>query len=92
MPIHLPSQSVRVLTPNGLSRKRDDYMTQNERIEAALRKGPLTRLQAFQRFGCCNLWARISELKQRGLRITSERVRVRNRFGEPVYVSKYRLA
>ena len=67
-------------------------MTQNQRIELALRKGPITRIQAIQRYGVLNLWARISELKQRGLRITSERVKVLNRFGEPVYVSKYRLA
>jgi hypothetical protein len=67
-------------------------MTQCQRIESALRKGPLTRLQAIQRYGVLNLWARISELKERGLRITSERVCVRNRFGQRVYVSKYRLA
>ena len=79
-------------TPNGLSRKGMNYMTQNERIEAALRKGPITRLQAFQRFGCCNLWARVAELRERGLKISSQRVCVRNRFGEKTYVARYSLA
>lgn len=67
-------------------------MTQNQRIELALKKGSLTRLQAFQRFGCCNLWARISELKKRGLRIKSERVTVRNRWGQACHVARYSLA
>lgn len=66
-------------------------MTQNARIEAALRRGPLTRIQAFQRFGVCNLWARVAELRERGLKIASERVTVRNRFGERCRVAKYRL-
>ena len=66
-------------------------MTQNDRITAALKKGPLTRLQAIQRYGVLNLWARVAELRERGLQIASERVRVRNRFGEPTYVARYRL-
>jgi hypothetical protein len=66
-------------------------MTQLQRIESALRRAPLTRIQAFQRFGVCNLWARISELKRRGLKITSTRVTVRNRFGERCTVARYRL-
>jgi hypothetical protein len=67
-------------------------VTQCQRIEAALRKGPLTRLQAINRYGVLNLWARIAELREAGLRINSERIRVRNRFGESTTVARYRLA
>ena len=67
-------------------------MTQNQRIELALKKGPLTRIQAFQRFGCCNLWARVAELRKRGLKIRSTRVTVRNRFGQACHVARYSLA
>jgi len=66
-------------------------MTQNERIEKALRKGPLTRLDAINRLGVLNLWARVAELRQRGLRIKSERVTVRNRFGDRCTVARYRM-
>lgn len=66
-------------------------MTQNERIEKALRKGPLTRLQAINRFGVLNLWARVAELRQRGLSIKSERVSVKNRYGERTTVARYRM-
>lgn len=41
-------------------------MTQNEQILAALRAGPLTPLQALDRFGCFRLAARIGELRQSG--------------------------
>ncbi len=40
--------------------------SQNERILAALRRGPLTPMQALQRFGCFRLAARIWEIKERG--------------------------
>lgn len=66
-------------------------MTQLQRVESALRKGPLTTLQAVQRFGCLRLSERVRELKARGLRIRTELVEVRNRFGERTRVARYRL-
>lgn len=65
-------------------------MSQCQRIEAALKKGPLTTLMAY-RFGCLRLSERIRELKARGLRIHSEMVTVRNRYGQRCRVARYRL-
>lgn len=48
-------------------------MSQNEQILAALRRGPLTPLEALERFGCFRLAARVGELREQGHAIAVER-------------------
>lgn len=68
-------------------------MTQKERILNHLRKcKTITRLQAVKRYGCLNLWARISELKEDGHRINGVMVNVKNRYGDRTAVKSYYLA
>ncbi len=49
-------------------------MTQNEQILAALKRGPLTPLEALERFGCFRLAARVGELREQGHSIGVEKV------------------
>ena len=51
-------------------------MSQCDAILRALRKGPLTPLDALQRFGCLRLAARIRDLRERGHQIHSVEVPV----------------
>lgn len=52
-------------------------MSQNESICRYLARGKsLTPLSALRLFGCMRLGARVHDLKRRGFRIKSERVRV----------------
>lgn len=62
-------------------------MSQNDEILAALKRGPLTPLEALERFGCFRLAARIDELRQRGYPISVERAELEN--GKKV--ARYRL-
>ncbi len=63
-------------------------MTQNEQILAALKRGPLTPLEALERFGCFRLAARCHELRQQGHVIAVEKIRT----GSGKHVAQYRLA
>ena len=49
-------------------------MSQNEKILAALKRGPLTPMEALERFGCFRLAARVGELRERGHAIGVEKV------------------
>jgi hypothetical protein len=49
-------------------------MSQNEQILAALKHGPLTPIEALERFGCFRLAARVGELRQQGHAIGVEKV------------------
>lgn len=63
-------------------------MSQNEQILAALRRGPLTPLEALERFGCFRLAARCHDLRLQGHAISVERAELPN--GKRV--ARYRLA
>ncbi len=54
-------------------------MTQKEHILAALKRKPITPLEALNRFGCFRLAARISELRQEGYQIHTQ---IRKGFAE----------
>ena len=67
-------------------------MTQCERILRHLRDyGSISGLEAISEYGIMRLASRISDLKKQGYIITSERVNVRNRYGEPSHYSVYHL-
>lgn len=62
-------------------------MSQNDKIIKHLQKGrSLTPLQALDRYGCMRLASRIGELRDRGYKIVSNRVKR----GGKVY-AEYRL-
>ncbi len=64
--------------------------TQNEQVLDVLKKGrAITALDAQERFGIMRLAARIADLKAEGHRIVSQKVDVRNRYGQSVKVAKY---
>lgn len=51
--------------------------------------GSITTREAFLNLGITRLSARIYELKEAGYAIKTERVKVKNRFGEPCTVTRY---
>ena len=68
-------------------------MTQNERLLARLRRGPITQLEALTELGIMRLGARILELKQDGAEISSEMIEVATREpGQSARVARYTIA
>lgn len=68
-------------------------MTQNEKLLARLRRGPITQLEALTELGIMRLGARIHDLKAEGAEITSEMVEVATLTpGESARVARYRIA
>ena len=66
--------------------------TQAQRILDYMREfESITQLEALRDLGCMRLASRISELRRQGHNITSERVAVKNRYGETSYIKRYRL-
>jgi hypothetical protein len=63
-------------------------MTQTQMVLDALRRGPLTPLEALERFGVFRLAARVGELREQGHAIAVERHKLPN--GKRV--AKYRLS
>lgn len=54
--------------------------TQNEQIKAYLKKGKsITPLDALKKFGCLRLSARIKNLRDEGVRISTEYVTVKGK-------------
>lgn len=53
--------------------------------------GSITQAEAVSFYVCYRLGARISDLKKLGVKIRSERVTVKNRYGDPVCFSRYFL-
>lgn len=74
-------------------KKGETQMSQNEKILKYLKshKKGLTPAQAYEKFGCLRLSARIFELREEGNKISSTIIEVKNRVGDPVHVSLYRL-
>ncbi len=68
-------------------------MTQCDRILRHMREqGAITSIEAISEYGILRLASRITDLKRRGYKITSETVNGRNRYGEATHYSVYRLA
>lgn len=53
--------------------------------------GSITSLQAFNDLGDTRLSATIFDLKKKGINIISEDLTVKNRWGEPRRITKYRI-
>ena len=67
-------------------------LSQNERLIDYLKAHKtITPLEAWNELGLYRLGARIFDLKQQGLDISSKLVKVTNRFGEDCRVSQYEL-
>lgn len=68
-------------------------MTQNEKILKFMmtHKNGITPLQAIDHFGCMRLSGRIHDLREMGYSISSEIVKVKNRYGDDCRVSRYKL-
>ena len=67
-------------------------MTQTERVLQYLKDfGSITPLQALSDLGVMRLGARIWDLRQAGYPITRRMVGSKNRYGEAVSFSEYRL-
>ena len=67
-------------------------MTQNEKILNHLEnRGSITPLEAMDLYGIMRLGTRIHELKKAGYPVSARKVDRRNRYGEKVSVSEYRL-
>ena len=67
-------------------------MTQGEKIIQYMEQyGGITQLDALREFGCMRLASRISDLRRDGIRIKSEMVKAKNRFGEPISFARYSL-
>jgi hypothetical protein len=66
--------------------------TQKTMIVAYMKEfGSITQLEAIRDIGCYRLASRISELRNMGVPIESERVAVDNRYGKKSYIKRYRL-
>lgn len=50
-------------------------MSQTDTILKALRRGPITPLEALERFGCFRLAARVRDLREQGHTIVTETVK-----------------
>lgn len=67
-------------------------MNQCERILRHLEDyGSITSLEAMKEYGIMRLASRITDLKRRGYKVTSEVVSGTNRYGETTYFKKYKL-
>lgn len=76
--------------------KKGDTMrgkSQNDLILKYLQthKRGITPQKAYEKFGCLRLSGRIYDLKNRGYDISSTITEVKNRNGDPCYVSVYKL-
>lgn len=67
-------------------------MTQNEKVLWHLEMfGSITPLDAMRKYSIMRLASRISDLKRMGHPITSEAITDKNKFGETIHYSIYRL-
>ena len=68
-------------------------MSQCERILKYMNEhGSITTLEAFVELGVTRLSGRIHDLRQKGYEIESERIDVKNRFGDTITCCKYSIA
>lgn len=67
-------------------------MTQCEKIIDYINEfGSITTYEAFIDLGIARLASRICDLKKEGYPIVSETISAKNRYGEKVHYSKYRM-
>lgn len=67
-------------------------MTQCERIkEYIFLNGSITTFEAFTELGITRLASRIHDLQEQGEPIIREKVRSKNRYGEPVTYTRYKI-
>lgn len=66
--------------------------TQSQRILVYMQEhGSITQLEALKDLGVFRLASRISELRKHGHQISSQMVKVENRYGETCRVKRYSL-
>lgn len=53
--------------------------------------GSITQLEALRDLGCFRLASRITDLKRKGYNVHREMITVKNRYGEPVQIARYRI-
>ena len=69
-----------------------ERLTQQERVLQYLEEhGAITQKEALNELGVYRLASRIHNIKQAGIKVNSQRIGVRNRFGELCHVSEYIL-
>jgi hypothetical protein len=67
-------------------------MTQVERILKHMNDfGSITTMEAFTDYGITRLASRIHDITRMGITVTKENVCAKNRYGETVHFTKYRL-
>lgn len=67
-------------------------ITQCERILRHMKDyGSITSMVAMQEYGIMRLASRINDLRSQGIKIVSETVAAKNRYGETTHYSVYRL-
>lgn len=67
-------------------------MTQLDRLLRHLSDyGSITSLEAMQEYGIMRTAARMADLKERGYPIVGDMECGKNRYGEPVHYTRYRL-
>lgn len=67
-------------------------ITQEELIKKHLNKrGSITSWEAIKLYGCTRLSAKIYDLRNEGMKIRTEHVSKKNRYGYPVTFAKYIL-
>lgn len=67
-------------------------MTQCEQILHHMQTlGSITSLEAMQKYGIMRLASRITDLRHRGIAITKQIVKGKNRYGEATSYAAYRL-
>lgn len=66
--------------------------TQNQRILDYIEEnGWITQFEAMKELGVMRLASRISDLRKRGYKITSEMQAVKNRYGETCHIKRYMM-
>ena len=67
-------------------------MTQAEKVVKYMQEyGGITQIDALREFGCMRLASRIRDLRRDGMKIKSEMVKAKNRYGEPISFARYTL-
>lgn len=70
----------------------DSKPTQNQRILDYIEEtGGITQLEALTELGVMRLASRVSDLRRKGYKITSEMIPVKNRYGETCHIKRYMM-
>lgn len=70
----------------------DSKPTQNQRILDYIEEnGWITQLEAIKELGVMRLASRVSDMRKRGYKITSEMIPVKNRYGETCHIKRYMM-